>query len=73
MKPTAGKPILQPSLMLNVGRDPVFTPGMTKGIEKFVPNVTVGFVEEAGHWVLQEQPDQVNVIICDWLKTLPSS
>lgn len=36
--------------------DPVFSPNMIKGIEKFVPNVTVGHIEEAGHWVLQEQP-----------------
>ena len=40
--------------MITAGKDLILTPSMIKGIDKFVPNVTVGHVEEAGHWVLQE-------------------
>jgi len=58
--------------MMTVGKDPVFTPTMVQGIDKLAPNVTIGHVEEAGHWVLQEQPAQANEIICNWLKNLPS-
>jgi hypothetical protein len=40
--------------MITVGRDSIFTPNMTKGIENWVPDITLEHIELAGHWVLQE-------------------
>jgi hypothetical protein len=43
--------------MVTVGRDAIFTPNMIDGIDKWVPNISIEHVEEAGHWVLQEKPE----------------
>ena len=39
-------------------------------MHEWVPRLSHKHIEEAGHWVLQEQPDQANRLLCEWLATL---
>lgn len=57
-----------PALMITAGRDPVLRPSMTKGMELYVPLLKRGHIESSGHWVQQEEPEQVNRILLKWLK-----
>lgn len=59
-----------PALMITAGKDPVLSPSLTVGMEKFIPNLRREHIEDCGHWTQQEQPDIVNVILIQWLKTL---
>jgi soluble epoxide hydrolase/lipid-phosphate phosphatase len=71
-KQTAGQQVLQPALMITAGKDAILTPEMSKGMEKWVPNLTRGHIEECSHWTQQEAPDDLNRILIDWLHTLPN-
>jgi len=64
--------ISHPALIITAGKDFVLTPQLTAKMESYIPNLKRGHVEEAGHWVLMEKPDEVLSIIKDWLKSLPS-
>ena len=43
---------------------------MTEGMEDWIPNLSRGHIENCGHWTQQEEPDELNRILVDWLKTL---
>ena len=66
----AGKPVLQPALMVTAGKDGVLTPDMADGMERWVPNLTRGHVEQCGHWTQQEEPEKLNRFLIDWLQSL---
>jgi len=68
-----GTMINHPALMVTTGRDRVLTRDMTNNMETYIPQLKRGHIEEAGHWVLNEQPDQINTILIDWLNSLPPS
>mmetsp|Transcript_160502 Transcript_160502/g.515204 ORF Transcript_160502/g.515204 Transcript_160502/m.515204 type:complete len:378 (-) Transcript_160502:73-1206(-) len=71
------------ALMITAGRDHVLTPEMVdKYMVPFVPRLTRGHVEGAGHWVLQETSlgevadgrriphhEQVSNLLLDWLRS----
>lgn len=70
--------VMQPALMVTAGKDKILTPEMVdKYTVPFVPNLTRGHVEGAGHWVLQETgteegvPHHVRVtrILLNWLQS----
>src|SRR6266853_6665132 len=55
-----GKHVLQPALMVTAGKDGVLTPDMADGMERWVPNLTRGHIEQCGHWTQQEEPEKLN-------------
>ena len=56
-----------PCLMIGAARDVVLPPSLMDGMEKYVPNLTKHVVEDSGHWTQQEQPEEVNEVMIDWL------
>jgi soluble epoxide hydrolase/lipid-phosphate phosphatase len=65
-----GKQVLAPALMITAEKDPVLKPEMAQGMERWVPNVTIREVTNCGHWTQQEQPDEVNRLMIDFLADL---
>jgi len=68
----AGLKVTQRALMITTGRDDIL---IAKAAHRLMPahfeQLTFQHVEEAGHWVLQEQIDAVNQHIVQWLGSLP--
>lgn len=46
-------------------RDSVLAPSLSRGMEKFIPNLSRGSVP-ADHWALWQDPAGVNAILRDW-------
>jgi pimeloyl-ACP methyl ester carboxylesterase len=70
-----GAPVTQPSLFAGGTRD-ASTMWLADAIEAY-PKTLPGLVschllEDCGHWIQQERPDDVNRILTDWLAGLPS-
>ncbi|MEY2432197.1 MAG: epoxide hydrolase 4 [Acidimicrobiaceae bacterium] len=59
-----------PALMLSAAYDPVLTPAMTEGMEERVPNVRKVVIDECGHWTQQEQPEETNRHLIEFLDGL---
>jgi pimeloyl-ACP methyl ester carboxylesterase len=66
----AGRKVEQPALMIMSDKDPVLPASMADGLEENVPNVRKVLVENAGHWVQQEKPDEVNRAMIEFLGSL---
>jgi pimeloyl-ACP methyl ester carboxylesterase len=64
----AGKQVMQKSLIIMAENDPILIPQSADGMEKIVPNLTKKYIKNCGHWTQQEQPEQVNKMIIEWLK-----
>ncbi|OLY80454.1 Bifunctional epoxide hydrolase 2 [Smittium mucronatum] len=62
------KTIEVPSLMITAGHDITLPKSLADGMAKFVPNLTLRNVEEAGHWALVEQHSEVNSFLGEFLK-----
>lgn len=62
--------IEQPTLVLAADSDPVLPPVLIDGMDRWVPNVAVVAVSDSGHWTQQEQPEQVNAALIDFLDGL---
>jgi soluble epoxide hydrolase/lipid-phosphate phosphatase len=60
-----------PALMVTAGKDPVLKPSLSEGMERIMPQLQRGHIEECGHWTQQERPEELNRILCDWLTGLP--
>jgi soluble epoxide hydrolase/lipid-phosphate phosphatase len=65
--------ISQPSLMVTTGRDPILKPQLSIGMEQWCLGLERAHIEQAGHWVLQEQPEKINQILLKWIKALPAT
>ncbi len=68
--PLAGSPITLPALMVSAANDPILNPETTAGMEAVVPNLTKRLIEDCGHWTQQEQPDEVNRVLIEFLRGL---
>ncbi|UBU10558.1 alpha/beta fold hydrolase [Nonomuraea gerenzanensis] len=68
-----GAPIRRPALFVGGALD-ASTTWMAGAIEAFpqtVPGMAgVHLLEGCGHWVQQERPEEVNRIVCDWLRAV---
>jgi pimeloyl-ACP methyl ester carboxylesterase len=62
-----------PCLVVMTDRDPILTPEIAEGMERWVPDLHRGFVERCGHWTQQEQPEEVNRLLLDFLADLSTS
>ncbi|NWI14974.1 HYES hydrolase, partial [Crypturellus soui] len=47
--------ILMPALMITAGKDPVLHPGLSQGMEEWIPQLSRGHIEECGHWTQIER------------------
>lgn len=71
--PLAGAPVQNttvtvPTLVIWGERDPYLLTGNLDGLEAFVPMLTVKRLPDATHWVVHEQPAQVNSLIRDFIR-----
>ncbi|GMF45950.1 unnamed protein product [Phytophthora fragariaefolia] len=64
--------IEHPALFIGATDDPVLKPEMAKTMPQVIPNLQMELVEDAGHWVLFEQPEAVNSILSKWLANVTS-
>jgi pimeloyl-ACP methyl ester carboxylesterase len=44
---------------------------MAEGMEARVPDLTKVTIEDCGHWTQQEQPEQFNAAVIEFLDRLP--
>jgi len=65
----ANKKVVQPALMITVDKDKLFPPSATKHMDQWIPNLTKGHIEGAGHWI-EEEPEKLNAILTTWLQNL---
>ena len=66
--PDVGKQLLElPSLMICAEWDPALPPALAAGMPSTCSDLEMHTIEQAGHWVQQEFPDQVNSLLVDWL------
>jgi microsomal epoxide hydrolase/non-specific protein-tyrosine kinase len=56
--------------MICAENDPILIPASAEGMEKYVPNLTVKLIKDCGHWTQQEQPEEVNRLMVEWLGDL---
>ncbi len=60
--------IRAPSLFIGAAEDFFLPIEGAAGMEKLVPALERQVIENCGHWVMWEQPEQLNRLIIDWLK-----
>lgn len=56
-----------PTLFVQATYDSVLQPAMSRGMDKYLKNLTRGEVE-ATHWALTQKPEEVNAIVKKWLE-----
>ncbi len=59
--------IRQPCLYIGAEDDVVLPPSSADGIEALVPNIQKHTIRDCGHWTQQEQPEEFNRVLIDWL------
>lgn len=59
--------VRQPSLMIMAEMDAVLPPSSADGMENLISDLEKQLVTGSGHWTQQEEPEQVNRIMLDWL------
>jgi len=61
------RPIRTPTLMIWGEQDTALGVECTDGTEHWVEDFTLHRLRDASHWVQQDQPEEVNRILADWL------
>lgn len=57
-----------PCLYIGAYHDVILPPSSADGMEDFIPDLEKYTVMESGHWTQQEQPEEVNRVIIDWMQ-----
>jgi pimeloyl-ACP methyl ester carboxylesterase len=57
-----------PSLMITAEWDMALRPELAAGMPALVPDLEMHQIARCGHWTQQEQPDELNRILVDWLR-----
>jgi pimeloyl-ACP methyl ester carboxylesterase len=57
-----------PTLVIWGEKDPYLLTGNLNGLEKHVPKLTVKRIPDGTHWVIHEQPEQVNRLIREFIQ-----
>jgi pimeloyl-ACP methyl ester carboxylesterase len=60
--------VLAPSFMLTASNDIFLPPAFAVGMDKYVSDLETHLVEDCGHWIQQEKPQEVNRLMLRWLK-----
>lgn len=58
------------TLFIAAANDTVLRPEMANKMPSVIPNLQMKLVQDAGHWVLWEQKEQVNALLGEWLQTI---
>ena len=69
----AGVKVQQPALFIGATRDVIFgqTGDSVLATRSWVPELRVPiWIEDCGHWIQQEEPEQVNAALLDFLDTV---
>jgi pimeloyl-ACP methyl ester carboxylesterase len=53
-----------PCLMVTAENDAVLPPSAAEGMGSFIDDLRVVMVSDSGHWTQQEQPEQLNTLLC---------
>ena len=56
-----------PCLYIGAEHDVILPPYSANGMEDFITDLEKHTVMGSGHWTQQEQPEEVNRVIIDWL------
>lgn len=56
-----------PVLVIWGEKDPYLLTGNLNGLEKYVPKLTIKRIPDGTHWVIHEQPEQVNRLIREFI------
>ncbi|XP_071964790.1 epoxide hydrolase 4-like [Antedon mediterranea] len=67
-KPMKSKNVSSPTLLIWGEKDDVLEVEMAKGTEKYVENMRLEVIEDAGHFIIQDNPVEVNRLINEFLK-----
>jgi len=70
MAPHQNVAITIPALMVAADSDPVLPASLVPGMDRWIEQLTVVDVADAGHWVQQEQPEAVNRTLLSFLAGL---
>jgi pimeloyl-ACP methyl ester carboxylesterase len=57
-----------PSLLIWGEQDPALGRELTLGLGEVAPQLRVEYIQDSGHWVQQEQPDQANRCLLDFFQ-----
>lgn len=68
-----GRQITMPALMICAENDPILIPQSAQRMPEYIPNLTMHLIKNCGHWTQQEQPDEVNRLILEFLQDLKGS
>jgi soluble epoxide hydrolase/lipid-phosphate phosphatase len=58
----------RPALMISAADDFFLPPDFTEGMEELLPQLEKHVIPDAGHWLQQERPAEVNAILIPWLQ-----
>ncbi len=61
-------PITAPTLLIWGEQDIALDIALTHGLEQWVEHLQIQYVPDSGHWVQQEQPEEVNQLMLDFLR-----
>jgi soluble epoxide hydrolase / lipid-phosphate phosphatase len=60
----------KPALMISAADDWFLPPETTAGMEALLPQLERHVIPDAGHWLQQERPEQVNALLVAWLRRI---
>jgi len=63
----AGAPLVQPSLLVTVDKDPVLPADLGTGMSAYAPDLEIAHIADCGHWTQQEQPERVIDVLVGWM------
>jgi pimeloyl-ACP methyl ester carboxylesterase len=61
-------PVASPTLLIWGERDVVLGKDLTYGLSRWVPDLRIEYLPDSGHFVHEEQPEQVSRLMLDFLK-----
>ena len=56
-----------PSLFVGAENDRIISRKQIEGMRPYVPDLEIQVIQNCGHWTQQEQPDELNSIMLEWL------
>jgi alpha-beta hydrolase superfamily lysophospholipase len=59
----------KPTLVIWGCKDTALNKDLAALPAKYVPNLTVKYIEDASHWVQMDKPDEVNNYMREWLSS----
>ncbi len=60
--------IAVPCCMISAEDDIFLPPETTQGMEAYIPDLEKRLIPQCGHWAQTEKPEEVNALLCDWLR-----